>query len=558
MALGPTVTLTFAGDSKALDKTLGDVGAKTQSFGDRVSSTALKVGAGGVAAGAGLEAFARQQAPLTEGLGRVSMATGLQTDELRGLVKETSNVTFPLDEVIGLMELGAQQGLESGAALQQYATFWDTVGDATGENAVALGEAGVALRAVGIAAGEEEQALAAFGYITQGTTQDVGDFLSFLERTGPQLREMGMDIDDAAAVLGVLEHEFGMTGRTARQEFRSAVNESDGDLGRMLETLGVTEDQLGSYRGEVEASGDVIQGLADNHAESYTALQHFKHWVDETLFSLGEYGDVAAALALPLLALGPISTAVAGFFRLMGSQALINGARMAAGWLLAMGPIGIVIVAVGALVAAFMWAWNNVDGFADFFRNAWSWIKNAASDGANWVGSQLSRIRDGFNSLIAWFQGIPGRVGAAFRTVGEAIASAFRGAFNRVAGFWNRTIGSLSFTIPGWVPGMGGSGFSMPRMPTFHTGGRVPGQPGSEVLALLKAGERVIPEDRTGNNEAIFNREVLDGMSATSRDPGGPHITVNVNGSVLSERELVSVIRNEFDRGGFRGVRGNR
>jgi hypothetical protein len=123
---------------------------------------------------------------------------------------------------------------------------------------------------------------------------------------------MGADVNDAAAILGVLESELGMSGRTARTEFRSAVSEADGDLGAMLETLGISEEQFGSYRQAVEDSSGVIERNAEIHADSYTPMQRLSQAVDELMFKHGALFDIAGKLALPLLALGPISKVVSG------------------------------------------------------------------------------------------------------------------------------------------------------------------------------------------------------------------------------------------------------
>jgi hypothetical protein len=61
-----------------------------------------------------------------------------------------------------------------------------------------------------------------------------------------------------------------------------------------------------------------------------------------------------------------------------------------------------------------------------------------------------------------------------------------------VADAWNNGIGRFSVTIPSWVPQFGGNSFSMPRIPRFHEGtNMVPGMPGQEVLAIVKAGETI-------------------------------------------------------------------
>ena len=270
-----------------------------------------KIGAATAIAGAGIEALARKQAPLTQQTRQLARSLDMTESEMRDLARSTADVTFPLDEVLDLMEKGRQQGIRSAEQLQEYAQFWDTVGDATGESAVRLGEAGSALRAVGIAAGEEAEALSAFGFVAQETTSDVGEFLNFIERTGPELRELGMDIDGAAAMLGILEHEFGMAGRTARTEFRQAVNEADGDVNELMRTLGITEEQFAAYNGKVKESSDVIEENAKLHEESYTVLQKVQHWTSEVAYEYGGLLEVMSSLTPVLIAAGPIMKGIA-------------------------------------------------------------------------------------------------------------------------------------------------------------------------------------------------------------------------------------------------------
>lgn len=265
----------------------------------------VKITATAGTAGVALEAMARGQAGLTESTHNLANSLGMTSQEVRRLAIDTANVTFPLEDVLSLMETGKQLGLTSAEALQQYATFWDTVGDATGLAATQLGEAGTALKAVGIAAGEEEKAIAAFGYITEHTTGNVQEFLEFIGRTGPQLREMQMSVDDAAAVLGILEREMGMTGRTARSEFNKAVNEADGDLNKLLATLGITEEQYRQYTQAVADSADVIQSRAQVNNDQYTLIQKLGHELEELKYRFGETIQGAADFSMVLMGIGP-------------------------------------------------------------------------------------------------------------------------------------------------------------------------------------------------------------------------------------------------------------
>lgn len=67
-------------------------------------------------------------------------------------------------------------------------------------------------------------------------------------------------------------------------------------------------------------------------------------------------------------------------------------------------PLVAIIAAIAALVAAFIYCWNNVEGFKEFFINAWESIKQAASQAGEWIGQAI-------NNIIQWFQQLPERIG---------------------------------------------------------------------------------------------------------------------------------------------------
>lgn len=149
-------------------------------------------------------------------------------------------------------------------------------------------------------------------------------------------------------------------------------------------------------------------------------------------------------------------------------------------------PIGLVILAIVALVAIVVLIATKTTWFQTIWKVAWGWIKNTAMD------------------VWEWLKGLPDRIAGAFSRIANGISAPFRAAFNYVSDAWNRTVGSLHWTVPGWVPGIGGASISAPRLPRFHTGGIVPGAPGSEMLAILQAGERVTPAGQSGSGAATL------------------------------------------------------
>ncbi len=151
-------------------------------------------------------------------------------------------------------------------------------------------------------------------------------------------------------------------------------------------------------------------------------------------------------------------------------------------------PIGIVIVAVAALVAVVILIAKKTTWFQDIWRVTWGWVKKRAAD------------------VWEWLQALPAKIGSVFKKVSDFISAPFRAAFNFIADAWNNTVGRLSWTVPNWVPLIGGSSISVPKLPKFHGGGVVPGVPGSETLAVLQAGERVTPAGARGGASELVIR----------------------------------------------------
>jgi negative regulator of sigma E activity len=266
------------------------------------------VGIACTALGAGIELLARSNAPLIELTQRLASNLGITEKAMRDLVISTSDVTLPLNEVLTLMDLGTKQGLESAEALKEYALFWDMVGDATGESSTALAGAGVALKALGITAGEEGQTLSAFGFIQKNTTMQLSEFINMVGRLGPQMRAMNMDINDAAIIMGILQQEFGMTARVSIAEFRKAVTESGGDIEKLKTSLGITSEMFSTYTAKLEESSTVIKENSDRHAELSTNVQKLQHWLSELKYGFSNTIASAAGFAPLLTGIGSAMT----------------------------------------------------------------------------------------------------------------------------------------------------------------------------------------------------------------------------------------------------------
>lgn len=162
----------------------------------------------------------------------------------------------------------------------------------------------------------------------------------------------------------------------------------------------------------------------------------------------------------------------------------------------ALGPIGLIIAGVALLVGGLILAYNKSDTFRRIVDTAFRAVGNAADAMWSLIKTALGKIGD----LLLNFTG-PGLLIKHWDKVKEAGSAAFNGirdvartAFNAIASLWNSTVGKLSFTIPSWVPGLGGSGWNVPDIPMLAAGGIVT----RPTLAIIgEAGpEAVVPLSR--------------------------------------------------------------
>ncbi len=277
-------------------------------------------------AAAGVEALNRGQADNTKSVNRLAAETGLTTDVIRQMAVEVANTGDGLGEMTNIMEIGAQQGLRSGEALKAYAGFWDNVADATGLSGEALAKQGVVLQAVGIDVEHQSEALAALGYVQTSTTAGVDGFLSLLEKKAPSIKEMGLSVNELAALMGILESR-GLTGKAALSQLDQAIKDADGDFNLMLSTLGISNATLNDYVGRVEASSGAIDTLAEANNSAFTPMQNLKHALDELVFAHAEQIAAVSSFATIIAGLAPAARLVQlGFQGLQAITALATAA----------------------------------------------------------------------------------------------------------------------------------------------------------------------------------------------------------------------------------------
>lgn len=256
-------------------------------------------------------------------------------------------------------------------------------------------------------------------------------------------------------------------------------------------SLGVKAFQIGSQLAMARAIKAHTGALRENTVAS--GANTLTTEAGTTAENVGLLAKGRAAVALVAQKAALVATTVASKAAAAG-QWLLNVAMDA-------NPIALVIIAIVALVAGFVLLWNKSAAFRNFWIGLWGGIKSAASTVGSWFKNTLwgSWIKGAWEaitnkgvSVFNWFKSLPGKLKSALANVGNFILAPYKWAFNRIAGVWNGTVGRLSFTVPSWVPGLGGRGFSMPHIPQLAKGGILPAVRGGMPFIGGEGGEREV------------------------------------------------------------------
>ncbi|HCT81746.1 MAG TPA: hypothetical protein DGT23_35235 [Micromonosporaceae bacterium] len=182
------------------------------------------------------------------------------------------------------------------------------------------------------------------------------------------------------------------------------------------------------------------------------------------------------------------------------------------------------------------WLWNDL---APMVFNALTWPYRMAWQGIQWVwgkiqeGAQFASgfVIDRLQALVGFVTSMPGKVAAAVSGLWNGLVNSAKAAFNSIAGFWNRSLGNISFSVPNWVPTLGGNNFSIPKIPLLDVGGDIR----TTGLAVVHQGERVVPAAQVSSLGSGGSRDVVELRS---------------DGSALSDW-IVELLRKAVrDRGG--------
>jgi len=478
--------------------------------------------------------------------GMRSASTGALQDMTQRVL--TLSKTFDVDVTRAAQVAGqvVSSGLakDAGQALDLLTVSMQRVPAAVREDLLdALDEYGPFLSSIGV---QGEQA---FGLLVRSAEKGMFG----LDKTGDALKEFTIRATDMSTsskvafdMLGLSQEQMaakllkgGETGAqafqqivTGLQKIKDPVAQSQAALalfGTPLEDLSVSEipkflsgltttsDTLGKVAGATDKMGETLNDNANTKVEAFkrkiqtgltNALSGAVGW-------MGKHEGATKTLGIALgVVLGTVLAVTAATKVWAATQAVIKAATVAwtgVQWLLnialSANPVGLIIIAIAALIGIIILIATKTTWFQTLWKAVWGGIKAAASAVGSWFVDTLWKkwIVGAWNGIVAaatgawdWLKGLPGKLKTAFAKVAGFITSPFRKAFNSISDFWNRTVGNMSFSLPNWIPGIGGRSFSMPKLPQLADGGIVPATPGGMLAVLGEGGqdEAVVPLPR--------------------------------------------------------------
>ena len=171
------------------------------------------------------------------------------------------------------------------------------------------------------------------------------------------------------------------------QKAQEKLTDAFAELGRIGEPiLTAIKDKVAEM---VSAAGPHLEALIQKVKDIITWVKENGDTVDAWVAVILGAGTAIGTFLL-ILNWGKIMTAAANAIKVVRTAILAMNAAMLAN------PIALVIAIIAGLVVAFVYLWNNVDGFRKFWIDVWKKVKETAS--AAW-----ETIKKTFSNIGKWF-----------------------------------------------------------------------------------------------------------------------------------------------------------
>lgn len=215
---------------------------------------------------------------------------------------------------------------------------------------------------------------------------------------------------------------------------------------------------------------------------------------------------------------------------------------------------------INGIADAVKWLWEHIlkplldfiiGVFVNGFKNAFTYICDTFATAIDWIGGCIESVLQILSGIIDFIVGaFTGDWERAWEGVKEVFAGIINGVISIFEGFVNfiidginlliRSINTISFDVPDWVPVIGGEtwGFNIPEIPRFEIprlarGAVIP--PNSEFLAVLG-------DQKHGTNIEAPLETIIEAFKTVSAERGSGRATTVI--LELDGRELGCAVVN--------------
>lgn len=240
-------------------------------------------------------------------------------------------------------------------------------------------------------AAAQMEALGLSVYDSEGNMRSMNDILGDLNKS--------MDVMTSAEKSNIISTIFNKTDLSSVNALLANTGETWDSLQKSITDSGgaaqqMADTQLDNLQGQITILKSALEGLAISFGELLMpAIKQIVGWVQKFVDWLNGMNDgtkkvimtvalLAAALGPVLIVIGKVISAVGTIMtvvpKIAGVINTVKGAFAALNTTMLANPITLIIAAIAALVAAFIYLWNNCDGFRQFWIDLWENVKQTA------------------------------------------------------------------------------------------------------------------------------------------------------------------------------------
>lgn len=276
--------------------------------------------------------------------------------------------------------------------------------------------------------------------------------------------------------------QFSQTATNGLQQFIQGISDTGTfqALSNMVSSIGNALSALGGAFASIATTiAPGLQGLSDAGSIGTTVGDAFNGAagiIQALADKLTQFGDWVNANAAPisgaLIAIGggfaafKVASVISAVVSALQGFSLASTAASIGQWALnaAMNanPVMILVTAIGALVAALAWFFTQTETGRQIWSQFTAFLGNCVNNIIAFFQSLPGRIgaffqnaadgaRNTWNSVVDWFKGLPGRILDAIGNVGSILvnagASIINGFLNGLKSAWNN--------VTGWISGIG-------------------------------------------------------------------------------------------------------